>query len=417
MKPDLFFRIVEFIMNDRQTKEQSRFEPRFYTRNRKLPFADVLCLLLDMQKTSLQARLNHFFARTGQEVTMTEQALSKARSQFSHLPFERMLRGVVEDEYSGRHTMPLWNGYHLLAVDGSTAQLPDTKELREHFGVLGGGGGHACAGMSVLYDLLNGWVLDPVFTGSGMDERAELKKHIAYLKEHLPNVAEKALMILDRGYPSTDVLKELERAGIKYLCRCSKSFFTEVNDAPAGDSVVVHGKSGLKLRVYKFMLPTGEEEILVTNLFDEDCSVFPELYAKRWGIETAYGILKNRLCVENFSGRSVNTVLQDLWASMVLMNAVSVLRDEADILVQEERAHKENKYKYTPNTGDLIVTLRDEFIFSCLRDDNESGAMRIPSIIATIARSVLPIRPGRHCSRKSTHSQNRRFPLNCKSRL
>ena len=164
-------------------------------------------------------------------------------------------------------------------------------------------------------------------------------------------------------------------------------------------------------------METGAEEILLTNLFDEDCSVFPELYAKRWGIETAYGILKNRLCAESFSGHTVNTVLQDLWASMVLMNLVAVLRDEADIQVQQKRSKKSNKHVYAPNTGALIVSLRDEFIFCCLRENSALGSLRLSGLISKIARSVLPLRPGRSTPRKPLSPTNVRFPINCKNRL
>ena len=54
-----------------------------------------------------------------------------------------------------------------------TAQVPDTPKTREHFGVLGRNRGHACVGMSILYDVENTWVINPVFTGCAMDERGE----------------------------------------------------------------------------------------------------------------------------------------------------------------------------------------------------------------------------------------------------
>ena len=406
--------MLKRIIHDTQTKEDARFNAQYFTRKRKLPFADIVCLLMDMQKTALQARINHFLKTTGQEITMTEQALSKARNQFDHSPFEKMVRAVVAEEYSGNNT-PRWKGYHLLAVDGSTAQVPDTAETREYFGALGRNGGHACVGLSILYDVENTWVLNPTFTVAAMDERGELLKHISFLSNRFPHIAEHSLILLDRGYQSTKVFEALEQVGIKFMCRCSTRFLSSVNKAPRGDSVIEHDKR--MLRVYKFLLKTGEEETLVTNLFDMDCSDFPELYAKRWGIETAYGTLKNKLCVESFSGKTVNTVLQDLWASMVLMNLVSTLREEANQVVKATRKQKPNKHEYVANTGALVVSLRDEFIFCCLRKNSFLGALRLQKLISKISRSVLPLRPGRTSPRSPHNKEKKRFPINSKSRL
>jgi hypothetical protein len=325
-----------------------------------------------------------------------------------------MVRAVVAEEYSGNDT-PKWHGYHLFAVDGSTAQIPDTPATREHFGALGRNGGHACVGMSILYDVEHTWVINPVFTVAAMNEREELLKHISFLTENLPNVAKHSLVLLDRGYPSVKVFEELNKAGMKFLCRCSTKFLTSVNNAPRGDSIVT--QNGITLRVYKFLLITGEEETLVTNLFDMDCAEFPDLYAKRWGIETAFGTLKNKLCVESFSGKTINTIFQDLWASMVLMNLVSVLRDEADVLVKAKREGKPNKYEYVPNIGALIVSLRDEFIFCCLRDDSSLGAARLEELVEEISRCVSPVRPGRSVPRPPHNNEKQRFPINSKSHL
>lgn len=415
MKPKRYMRLVKEMASAGDTKKEARKSAKYFTRERKLPFSDVVCLLLDMQKTALQARLNHFFKSTGQEKTMTEQALSKARNHFDHSPFEKMVRITTAEEYAQGQMTPKWNGYYVLGVDGTSEQVPDTAKTRKHFGVLGSNGGHACVGCSILYDLENTWVMDPIFTPVAMDERAQLVKHIGFLEENYPHVAKDALILLDRGYPSAKVFEEMERVGIKYICRCSRSFFPSVNAAPIGDTVVEHG--GMKLRVYKFDLSSGEEETLVSNLFDVEGSEFRELYAKRWGIETAYATLKNKLCVENFSGKTVNSIYQDLWASMVLMNMVSVIEKEADGLVKEKRQGKSNKYEYAPNKGALIVSLRDEFIFCCLRENVHIQDIRLDELMHEIARCVLPIRPGRSSPRPPRSKTNLRFPVNNKSHL
>lgn len=58
------------------------------------------------------------------------------------------------------------------------------------------------------------------------------------------------------------------------------------------------------LRMVKVSLQEEREEILITNLPSETFDRFQiaELYQMRWGIETAYETLKDRLQIENFTG-------------------------------------------------------------------------------------------------------------------
>ena len=49
------------------------------------------------------------------------------------------------------------------------------------------------------------------------------------------------------------------------------------------------------------------------------------IYHYRWRIETYYGLLKGRLDLENFTGRSPEAVRQDVYATIFLSNLESVL--------------------------------------------------------------------------------------------
>jgi len=77
----------------------------------------------------------------------------------------------------------------------------------------------------------------------------------------------------------------------------------------------------------------GEYEILVTSLLNEPLyptEMFKELYHLRWGIETFYGLLKTRLELENFTGKTVESVLQDIYSTLYLSNIESILTAEAE---------------------------------------------------------------------------------------
>ena len=82
------------------------------------------------------------------------------------------------------------------------------------------------------------------------------------------------------------------------------------------------------VRLVTVRLSTGELEVLATNLLDEqvyETAALGELYHYRWGIETYYGLLKSRLDLENFTGRSPEAVRQDVYATIFLSNLESVL--------------------------------------------------------------------------------------------
>ena len=312
-----------------------------------------------------------------------------------------MVRELVEEEYSGMYDLPTWHSMHVMAIDGSYLQLPRTQALAQEFGTRGVGNGPS-AGISVLFDVLHGWVLDPSIGQTDMDERARCKDHVAFLSSVLPNIAEKTVLVLDRGYPSQELFEEIQSKGVKFLARCSTTFHKAVNQAPMGGSVVLL-KSGFPLRVYKFMLPSGDVETLVTNLFEEDADAFPELYSMRWGVETSYNEFKNLLRVEEFSGKTPNSIRQDFWASMVLMNMVAIAQQEANEEVEKKQAEKENKHKYKhkyqARKSDLVVTIRDRFILASLSRRTPISEKEIRQLLDLLAQSVSPIRPGRSFSR------------------
>ena len=390
-------RIMRTVTTAQETLVGARFKETYFTRKRKMQFPDAISFMMDMRKTTLQTRLNLYFEHTKGGDPISQQAFSKLRMKFDHSPFEKMVRIPVKEEYSGRHDLPLWNGFHVLAVDGSYLQLPCDDSLRKEYGIRGGGN-RPSAGISVLYDVLHGWALDPIITHTKMNERTECVKHIQFLCQELPNIAQNSIVTLDRGYPSLNILEELQTSGLKFIARCSSNFIKEIAAAPLGDTYVTL-KNNIYVRVIKFILPTGAIETLITNLFELGEDAFPEIYSLRWGIETAYFRLKRELSVEKFSGETPNAIRQDFWASMALLNVVATFQKEANVKVNKRQIGKALKHANRARTSDLIVTLRDRFIFAVLCDRPMFSASEMELVITTMARVVSPIRPGRHYDR------------------
>jgi hypothetical protein len=381
------------VFDSKETLETARLFNEAFTRDRNMPFTKALYFMLDMRTTTLQTRLNAFFNHNGGGEPISQQAFSKLRANFDHSPFKTTVRGLVKEEYSGKHPLTMWNGYHLLGVDGSYMQLPRVESLRLEFGVRGGG---ACpmAGISVLFDVLHGWALDPILSDAYMNEREQLKQHMDFLHQELPDVAKKTILLLDRGYPSKDLFKKMTEQSFMFVARCKSNFDKAVDCAPIGDSVVSI-KNGIVVRIVKFELENGNIETIATNLFNLPMETIIELYAMRWGIETMYFKLKQELCVEKFSGKTANSIRQDFWASMVLLNSVAVFQHEADCAVRERQENKSLKHDNRARTSDLIITLRDRFIFAALCGHPMLTAWEMDDVIKTMARVVSPVRPGR----------------------
>ena len=389
---------VEELIKDPTVKEISLLKETAFTRRRGMEFCDALRFMLDMNKTALQARLNKFYGQAKGGKPISQPAFTKLRANFDHTPFEIILRDLVGEEYSGKHKLPLWHGFHVLAIDGSYLQLPQETAIIQEYGVRGGedkrGVVRACAGISVLYDVLHGWAIDPILGRGDRNERIAADTHIDFLESELPNIAENAILLLDRGYPSNHLLQKCDEIGLRFVMRCSSQHFKAANRCPLG-SHVIKLDSGQTLRVVRFLLKNGTTETLLTNLFDLPEDEFPTLYAMRWGVETYYHKLKQIVGVEHFSGRTPNSVRQDFWASLVMLLFAAMFQNEADAEISQRQKSLPIKHRNRSRTTHVIITLRDRFIFSALCGYPLLTKLEMRSVMDELCRQVSPVRPGR----------------------
>ena len=93
----------------------------------------------------------------------------------------------------------------------------------------------------------------------------------------------------------------------------------------------------LKLRLLTIELDNGQKEFLLTNLFDKrfDLDDFKELYRLRWGIETNYNTLKNRLNIENYTGKRRITIEQDIYSQFLRYNIFQYYENYLNLLINK----------------------------------------------------------------------------------
>ena len=386
---------IRAIFSNPRTMEEARTEGRHFTRSRKMPFARLLEYLLHGSKGATQSVLNEFFQGLEEGIHMTQQALSKARAHFGRSPFLKAFYEVVNAEYNldNDSNLPRRYGYKFLAVDGSVIPLPNLPGLKQLFGDVKGS---PSARADIALDVLNDRIVEAEFGPLSGDERSMAKEHVRKLKDRIR--MEDTVFLFDRGYPSKELIEAILQANAHFIMRVRRKFNLDVDAAPMGSSVII--LDGIRVRTVKFILPSSQTETLIADLFDMEESVFQELCFLRWSVEEKYDVVKNKLELPNFTGRTANVLYQDFWISMLLANAASVAKAEADGKVQTKRAGKANQYQYQTNVNNAIASLRNRFANAVFCPDPSLRASRVDAIIREIAASVVPKRPDRNVPRK-----------------
>lgn len=392
----------------------TRTKSTYFTRAGKMGFKNMVLFILNFVKKSIQIELDLFFKNIQNSESITKQGYSEARQKISPTAFIKMADAIISWFY-GDDDFKTFKGYRLSAIDGSILELNNSERLRETFGYVENKTIKlARAKASGIYDIENDMMLTSIITKYDTSERELAIKLIEKLKEiGLKN----ELILFDRGYPSKNLVSYLEHSKIKYLMRVSSQFIKVVNEAREEDQIVEVkiDEQIVRIRVLRFLLDSKEEELLITNLFDESLSIndFKALYFKRWGIETKYDELKNRLQIENFTGDTAIAVEQDFYASIYLSNMVAIAKAETNEKVMQKNEGKDLKYEYKVNTNILIGKLKDSLVSALLQENPKKRKKMIDEIMQEIQKNTIPIRPGRSYERKMGLKANK-YSLNKK---
>jgi len=116
-----------------------------FTRNRKQPFGQMLLFMFNLVKKTLVIEIDNFveFLNSkidSQEVKdFTKSAFVQKRMKINPEVFKHLSEVIVENTYvESNPTINLFEGFRLLAVDGSKVTLPFTEDLKKESGVLDG---------------------------------------------------------------------------------------------------------------------------------------------------------------------------------------------------------------------------------------------------------------------------------------
>ena len=369
----------------RDEKREEKFKNRHkigkssFTRERKLGFDKMMGMIMKKSSKSIQNSLNDTQLELSEDTTISNSAYTQARAKLNYTAFEEFAQMSAEMFYKdGEYER--YRGFRILAIDGSVVTLPNSDDIKKEFNPMI----VKCqidafkkevvqARASCLFDVLNNIAIDASITNKNRSEENDLAAYDerTLAMEHLEYCTIDDLVIMDRGYPSYELFAKVYNK-TNILCRIRKNSFNKAKflfdphsekkdvileiNAPKQLKDKLRLKNiptKMKIRFVQVILDNGTVEVLATNVLDNrtlKTSDFKALYALRWGIETYYDLIKNRLYLENFTGLTALAVKQDFFATIFLTNYESAMTYD----VNEELKEKSSGNQYVQKVNKAV---------------------------------------------------------------
>ena len=392
-----------------------------FTRNRKLPFQNIVEFILALEKETISNELFKYF---GYEADIpTASSFCQQRAKILPETFRELLYMF------NRHFEPeLFRGLRILACDGSEFRLPLNKNDRTTYinptpsAVTGYNAIHVVS----LYDILSDKYTDAVVCPFAKNNEP---RAICVLTDNIEdNSGYGNLIIADRGFATYNFFAHAIEKGVYFMAR-AKDVNTEhiigkkFGELPDEFDMTVHrimtrstserkwkkpenrdqyrickrnfdfvdesnSEYGMDLRLVRFKISETAYENIVTNLPADFTSVIiKELYEMRWSIETSFRTLKHTLGATTFHSKKYEYILQEVWARMVLYDFC------AEIIKCTRVKNSGKRLKYKINVSQAMKIGR-HFLKSLIEAD----------IIILMEKFILPIRKKRIFKRRKRTS-------------
>ena len=314
-----------------------------------------------------------------------------------------------------------WKGHILLAGDGSTLNLPPSKDIEAYFGVHSVtqlGTKRYLARTLLIYDVLNNFIVSGHISTMKTGEKNLLREWLS-----TASINDNQILILDRGFGNFCTLKELFGKGTEFCIRLPtdnsnfarrvindgrEDFITRWEPSPKERENSRNNQLDcvpIQVRVIKIRLSSGETELLVTNLSDQQkytAKDMAELYKLRWGVEEGFKNLKPKMKIEQFGCKKAAGIFQEFYAHIFCINMVSLTGTIANKLIEKRTRHRKWTYKY--NWKNAYRFIREKIInFLFCRGPGKL----LDKWIKQLSSSIVPEKPGRHFPR-DTRSSNKK---------
>lgn len=300
----------------------------------------------------------------------TDAAFCLARARLPLRIYRSVLGGLIEALAPEARSQGTWRGHRTWLVDGSSFSMPDTPELRGHFGQSGAqapGCGFPIAKILALFHAGSGLLMDVI--------AAPLRSHdMAGVAAVHPSLKRADILVADRGFCSFAHLALLVQGGIHAVFRVHQRQIVDftprrpsARDGSTAGRPRSHWLRGLGVldQVVQYLKPEARpawmsaegfatlpgalivrelryrvgrpgfrtrEVTLVTTLLD--ATPYPpealaDLYGTRWRVELHLRHLKTTMKMDVLKCKTVEGVTKELTVYAIVYNLVRLVMLEA----------------------------------------------------------------------------------------
>ena len=403
--------------------------PKDFSRKRKLEFKHLLFSIMSFGKSSIQVEVDRFYRTLFQSsnnlTSISKSAFTQSRKKLLPEAFIELADEQLTYFSDNAPNNKTWNGYRLVAIDGSSLNLPDSLEIQQHYGFTRNQHDKINkARCSFAYDVCNELILDAQITAFKSCEKELAVLHLQKLNPLTD------ILIFDRGYPALWLMALLQKMKFKFCFRLSTSWkdavdLTNSNETDIDWVSVRRSNKGCDkfttyelprklsgLRLLKIPLSSGQIEILATNLLDRevfDVPTMKSLYNMRWGAEEPFKLFKKAINIEHFTGKTVHSIRQDFHAKVFMLNIASIMRTQ--YIDEHNRSEIKTKHFKKVNKTHVLAKTKDYLI--CLMTSDNIICI-INQIKQMLKNSFDIVRPNRSFKRTDTSSRRRSKSINYK---
>jgi len=410
-----------------------------FTRNRKMGFVDIILFQISNASKSLGVELHKYLRSSKIRATAySKQAYSKARMKIKHSGYIELNNSLLE-EYYNSEDYKTYKGYRLLGIDGSEIELQHGTEIQNKFGRIFTNKESINASKSiVVYDLLNELVIDAEMNIYNSSERTSAIKQLKRMKEE--GKSRKDIIVADRGFPSLEVFSELLSMDYDFVLRYNGNNFlretlvlteSKENDLEIEISLkevynrnknkhikklIDNGyQDKIRLRIIELTLSNGVKEYLITSILDKEnfgIEDFNDIYNLRWNEEIYFDFQKNIMEIENFTGKSLETIKQDYYSMVLVGNLHSlIIADAQEEVDKETRNNGKLKYEQYKINKSVTFGIMKEQIYDLLTARNWNKQYKL--LVRESKKYKIPVIKNRSFPR--TKKGNLKYPITRKS--
>jgi len=326
-------------------------------RKRLLPPLQTLELLL-LQVLHGNTSITHLRHIAG--VNFSASAYCQARAR---LPIE-LLNRILEriGKRARREESKNWLGHRTFLIDGSSFSMPDTAELRDHFGYPSGpkeGCGFPMGHLLALFDsgtkMLLKLIPGRLFTHDLAEVllvHPELRKGDIIVGDrafcsfaHVATLAQKSIDAVFRMHQTfSTTVRQKKLSALKYLKRLGEGDYLFEWHKPKRAPVWIQQEQfdslpeKVQIRRFSYIITQrgfrSRHICIFTTLLDPaqyPAADLAKLYGSRWEVETNFRNLKTTMKMDFLRCQTIDSVLKELRAFAILYNLLCLVKTQTPI--------------------------------------------------------------------------------------